>query len=226
MYQSECAPKEVRAVVVVMYQLFVTLGILLASILNYGTKGIQGSASWRITIGVGLLWPLVLGIGIQFMDESPRWDISNGREDRARRTLSRLYATELQAHREQTEIQNAVQMENEREKTSLKGLWSEPTILRRILVAMAIQMGQQLTGINYFFYYGTELFASLGVGDGYVTAMILGVVNFAATFLGLWAAKRFGHRSALLAGAIWIGIALMVCSISSVRPLYIKLTWV
>jgi SP family sugar:H+ symporter-like MFS transporter len=69
MYQSETTPKEVRGVIIGMYQLFITLGILLASLINLGTKNFTySSASWRITIGIGLLWPLILGIGIQFLD--------------------------------------------------------------------------------------------------------------------------------------------------------------
>jgi SP family sugar:H+ symporter-like MFS transporter len=82
MYQSECTPKKVRGVVISMYQLFITLGILLASCINLGTTNIHSSASWRITIAIGMVWPLVLGIGIQFLDESPHWDIRRNRVER------------------------------------------------------------------------------------------------------------------------------------------------
>jgi SP family sugar:H+ symporter-like MFS transporter len=121
-----------------------------------------------------------------------------------------MYSTDLLAQQELAEIQKSVQNEKEQEKPSLSGLWNEPTILRRILVGMVLQMMQQLTGINYFFYYGTELFSHLHVGNGYITAVILGAVNFGATTIGLWIAKRFGHRIALFLGGIWIGTWLLV----------------
>jgi SP family sugar:H+ symporter-like MFS transporter len=193
-----------------MYQLFITLGILLASCVNLSTNHIASSASWRITIGIGLVWPLILGIGIQFLDESPRWLVRNGREDSARLALSKTYNSEADVQRELDDMQAAVSREDLQQKPGFRELFTEPTILRRFVVGMVLQMMQQLTGINYFFYFGTELFATLGVGNGYITAVILGAVNFAATFIGLWVAKRFGHREALVLGGIWIGAFLLV----------------
>lgn len=210
MYQSECTPKQVRGVVISMYQVFITLGILLASFVNLVTNHLAGSASWRITIGIGLVWPLILGIGIQFLEESPHWAVRNGRADNARAALSKLYSSEADAQRELHDIQAAVSREGQQRKPGWRELFTERTILRRFVVGMVLQMMQQLTGINYFFYFGTTLFSTLGVGNGYITAVILGAVNFGATFVGLWVAKRFGHREALVLGGVWIGAFLLV----------------
>ncbi|OTA20007.1 Low-affinity glucose transporter [Hortaea werneckii EXF-2000] len=49
----------------------------------------------------------------------------------------------------------------------------------RTLLGITLQALQQLTGANFFFYYGTTIFASVGLNDSYITAMILGGVNFA-----------------------------------------------
>lgn len=51
---------------------------------------------------------------------------------------------------------------------------------------MAIQTLQQLTGANYFFYYGATIFGSVGIDDSFITQIILGAVNFVCTFLGLY----------------------------------------
>lgn len=50
---------------------------------------------------------------------------------------------------------------------------------------MSIQTFQQLTGANYFFYYGATIFASVGLSDSFITQIILGAVNFSCTFIGL-----------------------------------------
>jgi SP family sugar:H+ symporter-like MFS transporter len=210
MYQSECTPKQVRGVIISMYQLFITLGILVASCINLGTKRLTSSCSWRITIGTGIIWPLILAVGVQFLDESPRWDMHKDRTENAHTTLSKLYNSEAQVRIELDEIRASVRAERFQEKITFKGFWTEPTIVRRFAVGVVLQMMQQLTGINYFFYFGTKLFANLHVGDSYVTAVILGAVNFVSTFVGLWVARRFGHRSALFFGGLWIGTWLMV----------------
>lgn len=55
---------------------------------------------------------------------------------------------------------------------------------------MALQALQQLTGANYFFYYGATVFQSVGLADSFVTQIILGTVNFVCTFGGLWVLER------------------------------------
>lgn len=69
-YQGECAPTHVRGAIVCCYQLFITLGILIANLINFGTESLQSTASWRIPIGISFFWALVLGCGILFFPET------------------------------------------------------------------------------------------------------------------------------------------------------------
>lgn len=62
----------------------------------------------------------------------------------------------------------------------------ENKTLYRTLLGMALQSLQQLTGANYFFYYGATIFQSVGIQDSFVTQIILGAVNFICTFGGLY----------------------------------------
>src|SRR6266550_3640739 len=55
---------------------------------------------------------------------------------------------------------------------------------------MALQSFQQLTGANYFFYYGATIFSSVGIVDPYVTQIILGAVNVVCTFGGLYVMEK------------------------------------
>jgi MFS transporter, SP family, sugar:H+ symporter len=55
---------------------------------------------------------------------------------------------------------------------------------------MILQSFQQLTGANYFFYYGATIFTSVGLADSYITQIILGAVNFGCTFGGLYIMQR------------------------------------
>lgn len=58
-------------------------------------------------------------------------------------------------------------------------------VLYRTLLGMSLQSLQQLTGANYFFYYGATVFQSVGISDSFITQIILGAVNFGCTFGGI-----------------------------------------
>lgn len=80
----------------------------------------------------------------------------------------------------------------------------------RVLLGAGLQMLQQLTGANFFFYYGTTIFDSVGISDSFVTATILGAVNFVCTFGGLWVVENVGRRKALIIGGFWMFCMFMV----------------
>ncbi|KAL0562708.1 hypothetical protein V5O48_019373, partial [Marasmius crinis-equi] len=89
-------------------------------------------------------------------------------------------------------------------------------ILYRTLLGMSLQSLQQLTGANYFFYYGATIFESVGIQDSFVTQIILGAVNFFCTFGGLYVMEKFGRRMPLIIGGIWQSIWLFVFAAAGV----------
>lgn len=56
-----------------------------------------------------------------------------------------------------------------------------PRMGYRLLLGIVLQMFQQLTGANYFFYYGTVIFKATGINNSFVTQMILNGINFGVT---------------------------------------------
>merc|ERR1712012_82459 len=95
----------------------------------------------------------------------------------------------------------------EAERLAGSASWGElvtgkPQMFRRTLMGMMIQSLQQLTGDNYFFYYGTTIFQAVGLEDSFETAIVLGVVNFVSTFFSLYTVDRFGRRNCLLWGCV------------------------
>ncbi|GKZ26399.1 hypothetical protein AbraIFM66951_003161 [Aspergillus brasiliensis] len=211
MYQGESAPRHVRGAMVSCYQLFVTFGILLAYLINLGTNKLEGTAQWRITLGLTFLFAIVLGGGMLLFPESPRFDFRHGRVDRARATMAKLYGVPENHQvilQELDEIQNQLEAETGSEK------WYEfltaPRMFYRICLGMGLQTLQQLTGSNYFFYYGTTIFKGAGLSDSFVTQCILGAVNFVCTFGGLYTVENFGRRKSLIFGALWMFVCFMI----------------
>ncbi|KJA18936.1 hypothetical protein HYPSUDRAFT_44786 [Hypholoma sublateritium FD-334 SS-4] len=217
MYQAETAPAQIRGTLTATYQLFITFGILVAYSIAIGTRELPGAQSWRTLIGIGLVWPCMLAFGILMMPESPRWLAAHGRLKEAERSIARAYGIKeadessnrfVQA--EVDEIANQVEMERR-----LRGGWLDcfkgaNKTRYRTFLGMALQSFQQLTGANYFFYYGATVFQSVGINDSFVTQVILGAVNFICTFGGLYVMERFGRRMPLIFGGIWQSIWLFV----------------
>lgn len=217
LYQSETAPKEIRGTLVATYQLAITAGILVAYCISIGTRYLdEGGASWRIVCGLTMLWSLILMIGIMFAPESPRWLFGEGRAEEAERSLCRIRGVRVEDNDytvRQTceEMQAAVAHEARMDKFRWIDCFKhKDKLLYRTLLLMVLQAGQQLTGANYFFYYGTTVFQSVGNVDPFVSQIILGAVNFGCTFLGLYVMERFGRRIPLIVGGLWQGAWLIV----------------
>ncbi|KAH7409890.1 hypothetical protein DE146DRAFT_604132 [Phaeosphaeria sp. MPI-PUGE-AT-0046c] len=214
MYQSESIPKRIRGATVSSYQLLITLGIWTAYMVNYGTsKGYNDSAQWRIPNGLSALWAIILGSTILLLPESPRYAYRKGRIDEARMNMARLNGVDPHSAFIDSEIRE-IQEKLEAESTGGEHPWHEiftgPRMLYRTLLGMVLQAGQQLTGANYFFYYGTTIFTATGLDNSYVTSIILGTVNVAATVVGLWIVENVGRRKAMMAGAAWMGVCLFI----------------
>merc|ERR1711964_61858 len=91
MYQGESSPAHIRGAIVCCYQLFITIGILLANLINFGTESISNTGSWRIPIGISFAWALILAFGILLFPETPRFDFRNGNIDKARKNIAKFH---------------------------------------------------------------------------------------------------------------------------------------
>ncbi|SPN99733.1 related to sugar transporter [Cephalotrichum gorgonifer] len=214
MFQGECSPRQIRGAVVASYQLFITLGILVANLVNYGVRRIEDSdASWRIVIGIGIAFSLPLGLGVLVLPESPRWLAARGNWEGARMSMARLRGvkhdpTNHWVQQDLTEMHDIL----EKERDVGLGTWIECFVKRkngvdkqvyRTFLGISIHFLQQWTGVNYFFYYGATIFKSAGISDPILMQLILGAINVGMTFPGLYFVERFGRRWPMIIGAAW-----------------------
>lgn len=162
-------------------------------------------------MAIGYIWSLLMVAGMLFMPESPRYDIRHGKHSRAVKTMTSFYGVPANHRAVALEV---AEINNNIKAAQGKHPWYEvftgPRMGYRTALAMGLQMLQQLTGANYFFYYGTSIFAGVGIENSYITAMILGGVNVGATFLGLYAVEHFGRRKCLVFGALWMCMCFLI----------------
>ncbi|EXJ86564.1 MFS transporter, SP family, sugar:H+ symporter [Capronia epimyces CBS 606.96] len=217
MYMAETAPRHIRGALISTYQLFITLGIFFASCVNFGTYEHQrdNSGSWRIPMGVGFVWPIILGVGILFFPDTPRYLYRKGRVEEAKQVMYKVYGAppnHYSVHLESEEI--ALQLRAEAAQEGVVREWlhmfTAPKMFYRICLGVLLQMFQQLTGANYFFYYGTVIFKATGINNSFVTQMILNGINFGTTFYGLYIVEHYGRRKSLIVGGLWMFMMFMI----------------
>jgi MFS transporter, SP family, sugar:H+ symporter len=144
-------------------------------------------------MGVGFIFAIVLGVGILFLPETPRHDYRHGKIDTATTSIAKFHGAS-ERHtvvRDQlVEMQEKLQLELEGGKHPIWEIFTGPRMAYRVMLGCIIQAlrmcqmslcvdqrlipAEQLTGANYFFYYGTTVFASVGLSNSYVTQIILG----------------------------------------------------
>jgi SP family sugar:H+ symporter-like MFS transporter len=143
------------------YQFAITIGIFLAACVSQGTKDRTDSGAYRIPIAIQFLWALILGTGLFILPESPRYFVKKGMTDRAIAALCRIRGQPAESEYIQAELAE-IQANYEYEMTVARSRWSDcfrgglkPSgNLYRVLIGTGLQMFQQLTGVNFIFYYG------------------------------------------------------------------------
>ncbi|AJV02261.1 Hxt3p [Saccharomyces cerevisiae YJM1592] len=203
---SEVAPKEMRGTLVSCYQLMITLGIFLGYCTNFGTKNYSNSVQWRVPLGLCFAWALFMIGGMTFVPESPRYLVEAGQIDEARASLSKVNKVAPDHPFIQQELE-VIEASVEEARAAGSASWGElftgkPAMFKRTMMGIMIQSLQQLTGDNYFFYYGTTVFNAVGMSDSFETSIVFGVVNFFSTCCSLYTVDRFGRRNCLLYGAV------------------------
>ena len=221
---SEVSPKHMRGSLVSCYQLMITCGIFLGYCTNYGTKNYSNSVQWRVPLGLCFAWALFMIGGMTFVPESPRYLIEVGRVEEARRSIAisnKVSPDDPAVTFEVENVQAAVEAERLAGSASWGELFSTKTkIFQRLIMGIMIQSLQQLTGDNYFFYYGTIVFKAVGLEDSFETSIVIGVVNFFSTFVGIFLVGRFGRRTCLLWGAATMTACMVVFASVGVTRLW------
>jgi SP family sugar:H+ symporter-like MFS transporter len=215
LYQSETAPKWIRGAIVGAYQWAITIGLLLAAVVNNATGKRDDTGSYRIPIAVQFAWSLILFGGMLLLPETPRYLIRSGKFDKAHKSLGRirrLPADHPAVIKELQEVKANHEFEQSIGQASYLDCF-KPPILKRQFTGMALQALQQLTGINFIFYYGTKYFQNSGVDSGFTISMITSAINVASTIPGMYFIDKWGRRPLLFWGAVGMCVSQLIVAV-------------
>uniref|UniRef100_A0A8D0G8D9 Major facilitator superfamily (MFS) profile domain-containing protein n=1 Tax=Sphenodon punctatus TaxID=8508 RepID=A0A8D0G8D9_SPHPU len=219
MYISEVSPTNLRGSFGTLNQLGIVVGILVAQI--FGLEAIMGSET---------LWPLLLGFTIvpailqcavlPFCPESPRFLLINKmEEEKAQKVLQKLRGVQDVSQDIQEMKEESAKMSQEK-KATVPELFRSPNYRQAIIVAIMLQLSQQLSGINAVFYYSTGIFKEAGIQYPVYATIGAGVVNTIFTVVSLFLVERAGRRTLHLVGLGGMAICAVLMTIA------LKVKWV
>ena len=204
MYLSEVAPANHRGAIVFCYQLAITLGLLLAFIINLA---FAHQENWRAMFAIGLIPSILLGVGMLFLPASPRWLVLSGKESSARRVLQKL----RQPEHVESEL-NAIKISAHHQQLGLRNLVKKP-FRGLALLTFSLFMFQQLTGINTIMYYAPTIYKYAGFhgNTGQLIASAAdGIVFVLATIVSIFLVDQIGRRILFKIGYIGMIICLLL----------------
>lgn len=201
------APAKIRGALNIGFQMAITIGILVANLINYGTSK-MAQHGWRVSLGLAAVPAVVMVIGSFFLPDTPNSMLERGKYEEAKQMLKKIRGADNVDHEFQ-DLCDACEAAKKVEHpwSNIKKSKYRPALI----FCSAIPFFQQITGINVIMFYAPVLFKTLGFGDdaALMSAVITGVVNVLSTFVSIYAADRYGRRLLFLEG----GIQMFICQV-------------
>lgn len=143
------------------------VGSVIGSCVVLGTEKLSGDWAWRVPCLLQAIPSLSQLIFIWIIPESPRWLISKGRFEEAKKILADVHAQgdlddEL-INVEFEEIQQTIGLEKEYEKSSWTELFKTPGNRHRVIILISIGFISQWSGNGLISYYLPKVLDLIGV---------------------------------------------------------------
>ncbi|CCH01605.1 sugar transporter [Fibrella aestuarina BUZ 2] len=219
LYISEFAPPRYRGMMVSLYQLALTIGIVIAYFTNAylashtddfaaseGLSPILSTQVWRGMLGLGAVPAAIFLLALLVVPESPRWLLLHGKEQQARAILTRIDGP-VSA---QKEI-DAFTAAGDKRQGDLSDLFT-PTYRRALWIGLLLPFLSQVCGINAVIYYGPRILEQAGftLNNALGGQVTIGLVNVAFTFVAIFTVDRWGRKPLLYVGVGGAVLSLLI----------------
>ncbi|MCP9931208.1 sugar porter family MFS transporter [Cyanobium sp. AMD-g] len=199
LYIAEISPARHRGALVSLNQLSITLGIVLAFVIE--TKLVDGQDMAELYTISGIL-AVIVSVGAIILPDSPAWLINQGDGDAARAVLKLIHGPNLEP--EVAAIEESL-------AESHPNVWVEllePSNRKLLGIGTLLFAVQQLSGINFVLQLAGDGSLFAGLDLGWDPVIVVGLVNLFSTLLFVLLVDRLGRRPLLLTGLVGLAICL------------------
>ena len=214
---GESSPEHIRGALGTLWQLAITVGIVLASLANLGLQ--HWDEGWRLSYGGNIAFAILLLACLGFMPESPRWLAAHGTEEQVKEALSKLrFEDEIES--ETAKLHREVQEELEIGQAPWSEVFSSHNLMgRRVTIGVALFAFQQLCGINAVMFYAPDILNTFFTeSQAIVGTLVLNIINCLSTFITVVYVDKFGRTKLLTLGGMIMLPTLILNGIFSLLP--------
>ena len=203
----------------VFWQLFYSVGSFIAYWINYAcTENVAklGEWDWRMVVIFQMLVPIIILSLVFFIPETPRWYLQHGgRIENACASLRRVRETEQEVEDEILMIREALEFEKEAISSTYTALWKDPSVRKRLILALIINAGQQLTGQGTLNTYSTTLYKGVFKDNSQIQLINALNATFGIIFTlnAVWTVDRFGRKFLFIVGACGMACCMIAFSL-------------
>ncbi|MFB7110359.1 sugar porter family MFS transporter [Streptomyces sp. NPDC056190] len=218
-YIAEVAPPAYRGRLGSFQQAAIVVGIAISQLVNWGLLNaaggnqrgrLMGLEAWQVMLGVMVVPAILYGLLSFAIPESPRFLLSVGRRDRARRILAEVEGDHIDLDARVAEIETAMKREH---TSTFRDLLGGSFLFKRIVwIGIGLSAFQQFVGINVAFYYSATLWQSVGVNptESFLYSFTTSIINIVGTVIAMIFVDRIGRKPLALIGScgMVVGLAL------------------
>jgi len=207
-YLSEMAPAKWRGAFNTGFQLFNNMGVVAANCINFGTA--PHPWGWRMSLGLATVPAAIMTIGALLIPDSPSSLVERNHINQARNALRKVRGPTADVESELQLMIQSSQVSKDMERESFVAIF-ERRYRPQLVMAFAIPLSQQLSGISIVAFYAPNLFQSVVIGNNsaLLSAVVLGLVNLGSTLVSTVVVDRLGRRVLFIVG----GIQMLVCMV-------------
>ncbi|KAJ5082537.1 hypothetical protein N7532_011580 [Penicillium argentinense] len=224
-YIGELAPAEIRGKIMTFWQMFYSVGSFICFWINFAcTKNVPklGEWDWKLVVIFQLMVPVIILALLPTIPGSPRWFIQRGNNiEKARAALRRVRDTEEEVEDELLHIREAIEYEKEAISGNYSALWKDKSLRKRMILALILNAGQQITGQGSLNSYSTKIYQKVFTSDSQIALINALNATFGILFTlnAVWIIDRFGRKFLLIVGGIGMGICMViVASVETQTP--------
>lgn len=194
-YLGETLQPEVRGALGLLPTAFGNTGILVSFFVG-------SYLDWSKLAFVGAALPVPFFLLMLLTPETPRWFVTKGRTEDAKKALQWLRGKNVNVDKEMKDLTRS-QVESDRTGgNALRQLFTVK-YMPAVLISLGLMLFQQLSGINAVIFYAASIFKMSGsTVDENLSSIIIGLVNFISTFIATAIIDRLGRKMLLYISSV------------------------